>query len=253
MKIALCISGQPRDIDINFPIHKASILDGNDVDVFIHTWFDPENLSQNSVIPDRVHRVLNPNALKRIYELYQPKRMSHEKPKWWPAVGRKYEFRDKQYDEGHGWVKDVAGGIEEGQKYIFNMTNSMWYSVMMANLFKEQYAVENGIEYDYVVRCRFDFAPHGIINFPVLNLKDDEILCHSTGLPYEMPHDWFAIGRTEPMNAYCGIYHHINEIIKQSIRMDGWWCNELHIKHHMNNNNIKVRHENLLVYGHKGQ
>ena len=87
----------------------------------------------------------------------------------------------------------------------------------------------------------------------VLNLKDDEILCHSTGLPYEMPHDWFAIGRTEPMNAYCGIYHHINEIIKQSIRMDGWWCNELHIKHHMNNNNIKVRHENLLVYGHKGQ
>ena len=42
MKIALCISGQPRDIDINFPIHKASILDGNDVDVFIHTWFDPE-------------------------------------------------------------------------------------------------------------------------------------------------------------------------------------------------------------------
>ena len=96
MKIALCISGQPRDIDINFPIHKASILDGNDVDVFIHTWFDPENLSQNSVIPDRVHRVLDSNALKRIYELYQPKRMSHEKPKWWPAVGRKYEFRDKQ-------------------------------------------------------------------------------------------------------------------------------------------------------------
>ena len=48
----------------------------------------------------------------------------------------------------------------------------MWYSVMMANLFKEQYAVENGIEYDYVVRCRFDFAaPHGIINFPVLNLQ----------------------------------------------------------------------------------
>ena len=54
------------------------------------------------------------------------------------------------------------------------------------------------------------------------------------------------------MNAYCGIYHHINEIIKQSIRMD-IGGNELHIKHHMNNNNIKVRHENLLVYGHKGQ
>ena len=122
----------------------------------------------------------------------------------------------------------------------------------MSNLLKEQYAVDNNIEYDFVVRCRFDFAPHGVINFNAINLKKDEILCHSTGLPYGMPHDWFAIGRTESMNAYCGIYHHIDGIIKQSIQMDGWWCNELHVKHHLNNNNIKIIHSNLLVFGHKG-
>ena len=133
------------------------------------------------------------------------------------------------------------------------MTNSMWYSIMMANLYKEQYAVENGVEYDYVVRCRFDFAPHGIINFPGLNLAKNQILCHSTGLPYGMPHDWFAIGRTESMNAYCGIYHHLDGIIKQSIEEDGWWCNELHIKHHMMNNNITLTHANLMVLGHKGK
>ena len=40
--------------------------------------------------------------------------------------------------------------------------------------------------------------------------------------------------------------------IKQSIEEDGWWCNELHIKHHMRNNNIKVTHANLMVFGHKG-
>ena len=176
MKIALCISGQPRDIDINFPVHQSSIMNGNDVDVFVHTWFDPDNLSQNSVIPDRVHRTLDNNALHKAYQLYQPKRMVHEKPKWWPTAGRRYEFRDKQYDEGHGWVKDVDGGIEKGKEYLYNMTNSMWYSIMMSNLLKEQYAVENGIEYDYVVRCRFDFAPYGVINFPNLNLGKDDSL-----------------------------------------------------------------------------
>ena len=86
----------------------------------------------------------------------------------------------------------------------------------------------------------------------MVNLKKDEIICHSTGLPYGMPHDWFAIGKTESMNVYCGVYNHINEIIKQSIMKDGWWCNELHIKHHLKNNNIKMIHKNLLVFGHKG-
>ena len=249
MKIALCFAGQPRDIDIIHPIMNQAVMEGHDVDVFVHTWWNVDDLSHNSVIPDRVHKTFSSSALDQIEELYSPKKMMVEKPKTWNRV---YEFTDKQYEEGHGWVKDVEGGIEVGKKYLFNMTNSMFYSIMMSNLLKEQYAVENDIEYDYVVRFRFDFAPHGIINFDGLNLKDDEILCHSTGLPYGMPHDWFAIGKTEPMNVYCGIYNHLNGIIKQSIEIDGWWCNELHIKHHMNNNNIKILHSNLLVFGHKG-
>lgn len=249
MKIALCFSGQPRDIDIIYPIIKQTILDGNDVDVFVHTWWDPDNLSHNSVIPDRVHKKFSSNAIDRIKELYDPKRIMVEKPKVWK---RKYQIPEKQIDEGPGWVRDVDGGPELGKQYLCNMTNSMFYSIMMSNLLKEQYSVENQIEYDFVVRCRFDFAPHAIIDFKSIKLNDDEVICHSTGLPYGMPHDWFAIGRTESMNAYCGVYHHINEIIKQSIRDDGWWCNELHLKHHLNNNNIKIIHANLLVFGHKG-
>lgn len=248
MKIALCFSGQPRDIEIIYPIIKQTILDGNDVDVFVHTWWDPDNLSHNSVIPDRTHKTFSSDAIDKIKEFYKPKSMMVEKPKIWK---RNYEITEKQLNEGPGWARDVEGGLEVGKQYLCNMTNSMFYSIMMSNLLKEQYSVENGIEYDYVVRCRFDFAPHGIINFDNLNLRSDEILCHSTGLPYGMPHDWFAIGRTESMNAYCGIYYHIDGIIRQSIQIDGWWCNELHVKHHMNNNNIKIIHANLLVFGHK--
>ena len=75
MKLALCLSGQPRDVDIIYPILKQTIIDGNDVDVFVHTWWDPDDLSHNSVIPDRTHNTFAANSLKRIYELYKPKRM----------------------------------------------------------------------------------------------------------------------------------------------------------------------------------
>ena len=249
MKIALCFSGQPRDIDIIYPFIKATILDGNDVDVFAHVWWDSNNLSYNSVIPGRVHKSFSPDSIDKINILYQPKRMIVEKPKVWK---RSYEITEKQLDEGPGWARDVAGGLEVGKQYLCNMTNSMFYSIMMSNLLKEQYSVENDIEYDLIIRDRFDFSPHSVLNFNMVNLKKDEIICHSTGLPYGMPHDWFAIGKTESMNVYCGVYNQINEIIKQSIMKDGWWCNELHIKHHLKNNNIKMIHKNLLVFGHKG-
>ena len=249
MKIALCFSGQPRDIDIIYPFIKATILEGNDVDVFAHVWWDSDNLSYNSVIPGRVHKSFSPDSIDKINILYQPKRMMVEEPKIWK---RKYEVTEKQLEEGPGWARDVDGGLEVGKKYLCNMTNSMFYSVMMSNLLKEQYSVENDIEYDLIIRCRFDFSPHSVLNFNMVNLKKDEIICHSTGLPYGMPHDWFAIGKTESMNVYCGVYNHINEIIKQSIMEDGWWCNELHLKHHLKNNNIKIIHRNLLVFGHKG-
>ena len=44
MKVALCLSGQPRVVEVGYHKLRASILDHNDVDVFIHTWFDKDNL-----------------------------------------------------------------------------------------------------------------------------------------------------------------------------------------------------------------
>ena len=53
MKVALCLSGQPRVIEVGYQKLKAALLDHNDVDVFVHTWFDPDNLSTESVITGR--------------------------------------------------------------------------------------------------------------------------------------------------------------------------------------------------------
>lgn len=245
MKIALCLSGQPRNIDSTFSKIKKTLLDGNDVDVFIHTWFDKNNLSTNSVIPDRVGQTLDYDAIEKLSELYSPKKFFIEEPKEW---NRKYQFPDKCFIEGPSWALDVKEGIDVAKKYLSNMTNSMFYSIMMSNLLKEDYSIQNKIDYDLVIRCRTDFSPYQIIDLKRIDLQDDEIICHSTGLPYGMPHDWFAIGSTESMNVYCGVYNQINNLHKQSNNEDGWWCNELLIKHHLNNNNIKIKHENLFVY-----
>ena len=66
MKIALCLSGQPRVVDQGFHKIRQSILDKNDVDVFIHTWFDSENLSTNSVIPGRENHTLDSLAVQKL-------------------------------------------------------------------------------------------------------------------------------------------------------------------------------------------
>ena len=38
MRIALCLSGQPRSFEKGYEYHKKNLLDHHDVDTFIHTW-----------------------------------------------------------------------------------------------------------------------------------------------------------------------------------------------------------------------
>ena len=77
MKIALCLSGQPRSIDAGFNALNQSILKHNNVDVFIHTWFDENNLSTNSVIPGREGNNLDPNAIEKLINCEIPHRAKY--------------------------------------------------------------------------------------------------------------------------------------------------------------------------------
>jgi hypothetical protein len=160
MKVALCLSGQPRVVDIGFQKLSQSILQHNDVDIFIHTWFDPENLSTNSIIPGREAHRLDPQAIDKLVHYYQPKRIMVEKPKNWI---RRYEFPDKVFTHSHTWALEVPSGLEVAKDYICDTTNSMFYSIMIANLLKEQYSVETGTEYDLVIRNRIDYSPHVVL------------------------------------------------------------------------------------------
>jgi hypothetical protein len=235
MKIALCLSGQPRVVDIGFQKLSQSILQHNDVDVFIHTWFEPENLNINSVIPGKELRTIESNTIDKLVNYYGPKKILVEKPKIWK---RNYHFPDKVFTHALTWALEVKGGIEVAKDEICNTTNSMYYSIMMSNLLKEQYSIETGTEYDLVIRNRLDYSPHVILNFDDLVIGDDVVVYQNLNQPDGMIADWFAMGTTNAMNVYCGLYNHIGQLVKQSNQIDGYWCNELLLKHHLQNNSI---------------
>ena len=236
MKVALCLSGQPRVVDIGYQKLSQAILQHNDVDVFIHTWFDPENLSTQSVIPGRESHTLDSLAIEKLQRYYQPKKILVEKPKSWK---RSYGFPDKCFTNAWTWALEVQGGLDVAKEYINNTTHSMFYSMMMANLIKEQYSAETGVEYDLVIRNRIDYSPHVVLNLNDISSDDDTLVYQDLNQPDGMISDWFGMGTTNTMNVFCGVYNQIGQLIRQSSEVDGFWCNELLLKHHIENNKIK--------------
>ena len=240
MKVALCLSGQPRVIEVGYQKLKDALLDHNDVDVFVHTWFDTDNLSTESVIPGREGHQLDPHAIEKISQLYQPKAMLVEKPKTW---NRQFEYPQKTFEKAHTCALEIPGDnpIEKATGYLDNTTHCMWYSIMMSNITKERYATETNTQYDWVIRNRMDYGPHVQIQFTEPPDDDSAVYYqHNPDHPDGMVGDWYAMGSTNAMNVYCGLFTCLGQLVRQSNKEDGYWCNELILKHHLKNNSINT-------------
>lgn len=144
LKVALCLSGQPRSFELGHTYHAKNILDRKDieVDTFCHFWSR-----------DNEHEEMVSDALEK---LYRPKMISFD------------AMDDKTYIEACEEMDRDFTRIQDSRWPARN-TLSMWYSVYRSyELFREyrnkQY--ENlgweekirPIEYDVVVRSRYDYA-----------------------------------------------------------------------------------------------
>ena len=76
MKLALCLSGQPRSYAKTYEYLKQNLLDVHDVDIFIHTWkpkgvanylqmyedlnalYQPKYLVMDDPLPETVNNIL---------------------------------------------------------------------------------------------------------------------------------------------------------------------------------------------------
>lgn len=168
MKVALCLSGQPRSFEKGYEYHYKNLIQHHDVDVFYHTWVENETLL------DKVHGIWN------------PVRISHTNT-----------FDDKSF-ERYDRTTDP--------RFPSKNTVHMLYSVFKSLLIKKEYELEKGIEYDCVVKSRFDFALNIVLPVDSIetgklyvpndlikgNIKPNGLACN----------DQFAFGDSVTMDLY---------------------------------------------------
>lgn len=220
MKVAICISGQPRNVQEGFTHIEPNLLEHNDCDVFIHTWFDSEQVGK-SYINAGGHIASVPvaaNVIEEIERLYNPLFM------W---VAQQIDFDERNYAErAYPAISPFA-------------SLSQKYSAMKVHELRKGYSSETGTEYDAVIRLRFDYA----LRSPIVVDKFDLSVVN---VPHRCPHpggidDTFAIGNEVNMNVYGELFNHIQDLYDSGVP----FCDEILLGQHLAKNNIPVKLHNI--------
>jgi hypothetical protein len=221
MKIAICISGQPRNFKQSYESLKTYFLDKYDCDIYFHTWKTDSFESTNFGFGNHQYN-LNRNDFYDLISLYQPKKYILEQPIIFDASDYKCPI----------WRQPL------------NNTLSMFYSI-----YKSFQLLED--EYDYVIRTRFD------IDYSLFNLEfsKDEINIPEWNTDPNVKHrgfyDVFAIGNQLQMKIYSEVFPNIISYVTNDSQilefLQGGWPgqdsplrNEYLLKWHLIKNNIKV-------------
>ena len=216
MITAVCVSGQPRSVQRGFIYIEPHLLAHNDCDVFIHTWFDKEQIGK-SFINAGGHVASTPvesNVLDEIQLLYKPVVMDSE-----PQI----DFDERNYAErAYPAISPFA-------------SLSQKYSSMRVHELRRRYAKWTGKEYDAVVRLRFDYALRSHIFIDKFDLSEVHVSnrCpHSGGID-----DTFAIGNVANMNIYGELFNHIQEIYDSGVP----FCDEILLGQYLGKEGVAVR------------
>lgn len=223
MKIAICISGQPRYVELGFKILNDKLLSKyniDNIDFFIHTWWDDCKVGQKFDFSERLTygrtAMWEPNTLEKIMELYKPKIFYQEKQK---------EF--KIFDDvNYGLLKPTS---------IF----SMFYSIMMVNKIKSMYEKDKNFKYDLVIRTRFDLLIKNF-NLDLYNIDPDNLYVSgeiNRSGQIGVPNDQFAISSSKNIDTYSDLFNNL-----ENYKLDGFknFTGENLLKYHTIKNNLNV-------------
>lgn len=208
MKVAVCLSGQPRGARETFPYIYNHIIRPNNADVFFHANFDSENLTMEKTHLGRGDCTLDKGIIDDLVQMYKPLAYLVEKPRdfYKPSitVPEKRIKMSKDYNPIDGWTD------KEHSHHVMKQLMSMYYSIFKANELKENYSTEKGFTYDYVIRIRFDIVPLE----PILCSTLDPHFLHyqDMGHPEGQISDWINISSNMVMNIYSSIYTHFEYI-----------------------------------------
>ena len=194
-RIACCFAGQPRCFKAGYEYYKKNLFDQfpDQVDVFIHTW--------------------NGNWIEEIVDLYKPVAIKVDDP----LTG--------DYDEKYQKTPDK-------NKWPPRFTVSSYYSIFESCYLKIKHESRT-VEYDWVIKTRFDFALNARIPFESLPDRDavyvpgdrwtqDRTFCN----------DQFAFGSSHVMNKYMSTFLNMDHFYNMGVTMIGEDMLAANLKYH---------------------
>jgi hypothetical protein len=185
MKIAVCLSGQPRSFEYVVP-SILSYFSGSsyEVDYFCHVWNYNTWKLKTSTILWTGDELIETELLQSHINMLNPKVVLIEKRSDLPIDS--------------GW-------------------NSLFYGIMISNNLKKQYEVCNNFRYDIVVRTRYDmiYPPNKKFSSNTIDDRMRLFVNHATRMPSEYNKinvsDVFFYGTSGVMDVVSDSYRHFSQ------------------------------------------
>ena len=217
MRAAICFSGLPRSFKSVFEAHKKYMFNvlekqGIKYDIFIHTWNNkvkyPKFLPDEGNV-DEIIKLYKPISYKietyddnKVKELY----INSKIDKYHEYIGR-----DNNYNDIADWV---GGGL------LTNNTISLFYGLNESNNLRKQYELNNEIEYDIVIKTRFDNIMFDKLNIDTLSNEANTVFCPMGYEPDDRErlgtvNDILAVGNAKSMDIYMSLYTRLSELLKE--------------------------------------
>lgn len=185
MRIAVCISGQPRAYKQGYEYLKKNLLDHYDCNVFIHTW-------KNGVY-----------SSDDVLALYQPiKGVAEDYFEFAEVLNQKY--------------------TNTPNAKTFPPANAAfaYYSIFKSMMMKVEHEVRTKA-YDWVVKTRFDYALNARIPFEQLDRNKIYIPNCRMVPARDFGNDQFAFGSSPIMNQYMSTFLHLETFYDMGVPMNG--------------------------------
>jgi hypothetical protein len=189
MKVALCLSGLTRSINLGWNSINKYLKTPYNADVFIHTW-DIDHGGNRFSCSDKTGLPLLPSFPKDI---------------------TKVQFLEEE-------IKPKKYIIENYEKWTKNNTesiaHSMWYSIFTANNLKTHHEQESNFTYDLVIRCRMDLLFEAYLDRDDIKKTLETKNLIYVALPGNKKDprfvtDAFAFGSSQALNSYSEVWNDI--------------------------------------------
>jgi len=206
MKVALCISGQPRFYKgPGFDSIKSVFLDRYNPDVFFHTWWSQDDVGKTyaaapwSGVAGSPDLIVRAETLEELLALYRPKLWKNEPIRVFSLA------------------RDYSGNTSDPSYAPANLFSSS-YSLKQAGSLKRIYEATQGLTYDRVIRIRFDSWFRSEVHLE--KSEADAVLIPDVCPNPDLLYDCVSFSNSADFDAMSNLYDKLDEYFLDGVSMN---------------------------------